>query len=368
MKGILTSIFAIALIFAFQSCGDKEPTEGEQTDNFDRAALLVDISDNVIIPGYQAYVSELSELDQSVRDFVNSPTTDALFQLKIDYRAAYMNWQRVSMFEIGKAEEINFRNNTNIFPTNVAEITNNISTGSYNLELPSKIDEQGFPAIDYLLFGTGETEIDVVLYFANNENAKQYLLDLSTRLVTMTNLVLEDWENGYKETFVSNDGSSATSSLNKIVNDYLFYYEKFLRAGKIGIPAGVFSGSPLPTKVEGLYSEYNSKFLFLAGLDGAREFFIGRSSYSDSTGESLKSYLDYLDQNGNNLSEKILTQFDNILVKANALNDNLRMQVEQDNVKMLETYDELQKNVILLKVDMLQALNIKVDFVDADGD
>jgi hypothetical protein len=35
---------------------------------------------------------------------------------------------------------------------------------------------------------------------------------------------------------------------------------------------------------------------------------------------------------------------------------------------MLQTYDELQKNVILLKVDMLQALNINVDYVDADGD
>ena len=35
---------------------------------------------------------------------------------------------------------------------------------------------------------------------------------------------------------------------------------------------------------------------------------------------------------------------------------------------MLETYDELQKAVVLLKVDMLQVLNIKVDFVDADGD
>lgn len=35
---------------------------------------------------------------------------------------------------------------------------------------------------------------------------------------------------------------------------------------------------------------------------------------------------------------------------------------------MLQTYDELQKNVILMKVDMLQALNINVDYVDADGD
>ena len=39
-----------------------------------------------------------------------------------------------------------------------------------------------------------------------------------------------------------------------------------------------------------------------------------------------------------------------------------------DNTLMLQTYDVLQDNVVYLKVDMLQALDIRVDYVDADGD
>ena len=35
---------------------------------------------------------------------------------------------------------------------------------------------------------------------------------------------------------------------------------------------------------------------------------------------------------------------------------------------MLEAYDELQRAVVLLKVDMIQAMNISIDYVDADGD
>jgi hypothetical protein len=35
---------------------------------------------------------------------------------------------------------------------------------------------------------------------------------------------------------------------------------------------------------------------------------------------------------------------------------------------MLSAYDALQRNVVFMKVDMLQALNINVDYVDADGD
>lgn len=369
MKGIITSFLVFVFILSTQSCGDKDPTGPEtNTDNFDRGALLTDIVDNVIIPGYTQYAIDVSNLDMSAKAFAANPTTDGLIQLKIDYRTAYLTWQRVSMFEIGKAETLALRNNTNIYPTNVSEIESNIAQGEYNLALPSKIDEQGFPALDYLIYGTAEVESGVVVYFNNSENARKYLTDLTYRLSSLAKEVKDHWTEGYRETFIENDGSSATSSLNKLVNDYLFYYEKFLRAGKIGIPAGVFSGNPLPSTIESLYSNRDSKALFLAGLTASREFFLGASMYSDDIGESIKSYLDYLDQDGNDLSGRILTQFDVIQSKANELEDDFAQQIELDNSKMLETYDELQKNVILLKVDMLQALNIKVDFVDADGD
>jgi len=58
------------------------------------------------------------------------------------------------------------------------------------------------------------------------------------------------------------------------------------------------------------------------------------------------------------------------LARSTALNlsDDLGNQIETDNTLMTKTYDELQKVVVLMKVDMLQALNVKVDYVDADGD
>ena len=43
-------------------------------------------------------------------------------------------------------------------------------------------------------------------------------------------------------------------------------------------------------------------------------------------------------------------------------------QINSDNSKMLLTYDAIQAVVVLLKVDMLQAFSINVDYQDADGD
>lgn len=73
-------------------------------------------------------------------------------------------------------------------------------------------------------------------------------------------------------------------------------------------------------------------------------------------------------KDGADLASLIEDQLDAIQSQSSSLETNLKSQVEKDNTKMLEAYDELQKAVILLKVDMMQALSISVDYVDSDGD
>ena len=68
------------------------------------------------------------------------------------------------------------------------------------------------------------------------------------------------------------------------------------------------------------------------------------------------------------LSVVITDQFELARTEIEELSENLAEQVNTNNIAMLEAYDALQINVVNLKVVMLQALNINVDYVDADGD
>ena len=181
---------------------------------------------------------------------------------------------------------------------------------------------------------------------------------------------LNDWNNSYRDTFVNNTSSSASGAVDKLANDYVFYYEKALRAGKVGIPAGVFSNDPLPEKVEAFYKEDVSKILVLEALQATQNFFEGKKFGGTAKGESFKTYLAYLNtiKNGENLGNLIIAQFETAKSKLEGLNADFTLQIENDNTKMLTAYNELQRNVILMKVDMLQALDINVDYVDADGD
>lgn len=359
-------------LLGLTSCGDDDGSSASG-DGFDRQAMLIHWADNIIIPSYEIYVTRLGALLTASETFNSQTSLVNLSNLRSAWLDGYESWQTVSMFEIGKAEELTLRNFTNVFPVNTTDMETTIASGSFDLTSVNRQDEQGFPALDYLINGLAATDqeiVDVFLEETAQSNHGDYLLVLASNLNSMATGVLEDWKNGYRDTFVNNDGSDATSSVNKLINDLLFYYEKHLRAGKIGIPAGVFSSAPLSDRVEALYSKGSSKVLFETALNAFEGFFNGKSVGKSVEGESLNTYLNFLNQisGGEDLTVLINNQFTSVRAAASELSDDFELQVTIDNNKMLETYDELQKNVVYLKVDMLQALNVRVDFVDADGD
>lgn len=362
-RGVL--IFLIPLLFA---CSEDE-TPDSQSDNFDRQSMLINWADNIIIPAYSAYEISLNDLNEAKDTFKANPDNSNLLVLREKWAEAYIAWQRVSLFEIGKAEQIALRDYTNVYPSSTEKIETAISSSDYNFELPSSRDMQGFPALDYLLYGTGNSDNEI-LQKLSQSNCSKYLSDVVERLISFSQPVFDDWANGYRDSFVNNDGSDASSSVNKMVNDYMFYYEKVLRAGKIGIPAGVFSSTSRSDLVEGYYSRNMSKTLCLTALNSVIDFYNGKHYNSSQTGVSLKSYLDYLNtiSEAESLSLIISNQFDLSRQKIEVLDDSFYNQIESDNAAMLEAFDELQANVILMKVDMFQAMNIRVDYVDADGD
>lgn len=361
---ILLGILLLSLFVV--SCSDDDATTGT-VDNFNRSQMLTFWADDIIIPAYQAFDGTLNNLVEAKDVFAVDPTDQNLQNLKASWLTSYKSWQSVAMFNIGKAEEINLIFSMNIYPTDVDLIEEHITNGDYNLELPSNMDVQGFPALDYLLFGIDSSTMPLDVLSQPNRIA--YISDLVDRMKSLNSEVLNDWQNNFRTIFIENDGSSATASTDKMVNDFLFYFERFFRAGKIGIPAGVFSGTELSSLVEAPYSGF-SKELFLESFDAIQNFFTGVSFDNSTTGLSLQQYLSDIAQTNesNDISISILQQWADAESKADNLLENFSAQVEQDNSKMLETYDAIQESVVLLKVDMMSALNIQVDFVDADGD
>lgn len=366
-KILLVAIITLFVYSCSNSSDTPEPTPPSQ--KFNRGTVLKNYADNNIIPAFQNFKNKLATLKDNADAFKASTSQSTLNSLRTSWYDAYKAWQTVAMFNIGKAEEIQFVNHFNIYPLNVVDVENNITNGNYDLNHPNNHDAQGFPALDYLLYGLADNDTNIIAKFSTDAKAdkyKKYLTDVVAKMNTVTAQIVADWTGGYKSTFIASTDNTATSSLNKLVNDFIFYYEKQLRANKIGIPAGNFSSTALPNKVEALYRKNISKELALEALNSFQNFFEGKSFDGKSTGESFKSYLIALKR------QDLVTEITNQLGKAkSAVNDldaNFYNQITTDNTKMTKAYDELQKVIRFLKVDMLQAFNVSVDYVDADGD
>lgn len=366
------ALVLVVIVFITIACSSSDEGSGNSNDNFDRTAMLTNWANNIIVPVYEDLNIKLADLVVTKGAFVSLPNQANLEAFRSSWYKSYKVWQSAEMFNIGRAEEISFAFQMNIYPTNITDIQNNIQSQSYDLASVNNNDSVGFPALDYMLYGLADNDADILAFYTTNADASKYLAyvsDLTNQMKALTQDVTTNWTT-YAQTFIDNSNNTATGSINKLVNDFIFYYEKGLRANKIGIPAGNFSTMPLPDKVEGYYRSDVSKVLATEALTAVKDFFNGRSYTSDATDESLASYLDYLNtiKNGEDLSDLINNQFDTAQSKINSLDDTFTNQINSDNTKMTQAFDALQMAVVLLKVDMLQALNISVDYVDADGD
>ena len=105
-------------------------------------------------------------------------------------------------------------------------------------------------------------------------------------------------------------------------------------------------------------------------MKSVKNFFNGVSfENNEITGNSLKSYLNFIESGKDSLlSDEINAQLNTAENSINQLDDNFANQIDKDLVGVLKTYDDIQTAVVLFKVDMLQVLNINVDYADADGD
>ena len=348
--------------------GSTSTDSSSQNDNFDRSSILINYSENIIIPRYNTFKVSMDNLKNTVDTFISSPTVENYDLVQLNWTEAYKKWQYIEVFNIGKAEQIMFNLTMNTFPVSKERVDSNIENEKTDLTNPNDWAAQGFPAIDYMLHGIADNKESVIDIYNSNTKYSGYLSTLVSTMSSNTDIVVEDWET-YKDSFNSSYENNATSAFNMMVNDFVFYFEKGLRTNKIGIPAGRFSSQPLPDRIEAYYFSKNgfgniSKVLALESRNGAEELFLGKDS-SGNEGASYKTYLDYLETDiGSSVQTKLLSAKDAI----NALDDNFLDQINNNNTLMLVAFDALQTIVVNLKTDMLSNFNVAVDYTDADGD
>lgn len=334
--------------------------------------MLTHYANNYIVPAYADMVQKLDLLKSSIESFNASPSTNTLASVRTAWRTAYITWQKVDMLEFGPAADATLRNFINIYPVSTTKVNDNISSNSYNLEAFGNKDAQGFPALDYLLTGAANTDQKIVDLYTTDaiaNNRKQYLLAIANKMQEKVKNVSNTWSN-YKNSFINNTGTDVNSSITILVNGYVQYYERNLRAGKIGLPVGAMTGFSTPQIIEAYYTPELSKELALTALNSVKNFYNGKG-YNGNNDASMQSYLSALgttDTDGSLIAEIIAEEMDEAIIALQNLNSTILNGVQNNRTEVLAIYEQLQDVVPLLKVDMVSAFSISITYVDNDGD
>jgi predicted lipoprotein len=380
-KFMKTSIYCLLLfcVSAFMSgCGGDDREASTEDNAKDRQEILAHWADNIIKPGYANFKSKLDAMSIKAEIFTAGPTTETLTGFRQSWKETYIEWQKVELFEFGPADKYTMRNFFNIYPTDIAGISASINDPAISLDVPSSYARQGFPALDYLLNGTGNTEAEVLAYFTHaTEGTKRlaYVTKLVSRMNTILTNVVTEWNGSYRDTFIAKTGLDIGSSMGLVVNAYVLNYERYIRSGKFGIPAGALvagGGTVQPEKVEAYYQSDISLSLAQTANQASRDFFNGKNPLTGEEGPSFKTYLNALEakdaSTGTLLSSLIDSQFALAQTEMGQLSEDFALEAQSNTQGMLDVFNAMQGVVRMLKVDMTSAMSITITYTDNDGD
>ena len=232
-KTILTFSIIIATVM---SCN--EASDNISGPTYDRSTLLNNWYEYSIQPRLSEFGAKLNEMELAAKKFKEDKDANSLNSLREKYINAHMAWQRVEMINIGKAEEIYYNSKMNVYPVNTARVTSNISSGSYDFNNANNNAAQGFPTIDYMLYGIGETDEKILeVYGSTDEKHINYLTDITDNMKNITDDVIGSWET-YKNDFINSTGNTATSAVNVMV--IVFITKRVLELTKLVYLVGFF--------------------------------------------------------------------------------------------------------------------------------
>ncbi|MHB1179620.1 MAG: imelysin family protein [Daejeonella sp.] len=371
--------FVLLLLLAgIIACSKKGTPEVDKPGNAtDRQAMLVNIADNIVLPSYDNFKAKFDIMLAKSEAFTSNPTKIALTDFRAAWVNAYIQWQKVELFEFGPAERYVLRSYFNVYPAIENSVNSNIASGTSNLDLPSNYNAQGFPALDYLINGLGNSDEVILSNYTTASDASKrivYLKKIITQMNTVFTQVYSEWKGSYRDIFINKTGVDASSSTSTMVNGVVHNYERSIRSGKFGIPSGIMlNGTLSPEKVEAFYRKDISLTLAKTAHQATTDFFNGKSVKNGTEGPSFKTYLGGLSaldsKTQSSLAQALNNQFSITSQKLNAINtENLNSVVLTNNQLMIDVYNEMQKSVRMLKVDMTSAMSITITYTDNDGD
>ena len=356
-----------SVTFYNQTVNTDDDTTEDDSDDFDITEILANTADNLILPQFEYLKESVIDLETAHNVFQASPTPSNLLNLQDKFKESYIYWQSCSFVNYGNSELKSLASNLNTYPTDTGEINSIYDLPNANLESAYYVNAIGFPGLDYILFSGSESDI---INRLSNEG-KDYCsknIDLIKSKCEGANSYWKNNTDAFYANFKSDDSKSLGSGFSNFLNGFIKSVE-VLKNGQLGFPAGKFTlNNPQPNESEALYSGI-SLTLYKAHLSNLKRVYKGEDLLGDN-GVGLDDYLKTLGttRNDKNLNELILETFNEMEILVNQLNGTTNEAIANQTSITDDLYKKTKELVAYLKVDMMNAFEVLINYMENDGD
>ena len=330
------------------------------------SGVVAELGENVWLPRYADFSSEAAVLSGSVSSFCSAPSEDGLAAARSAWWSAKEPWKLADSVAFGPYTEWGLRLGPEIdgWPTRpdlLQEVIDDTAPVDANM-LGST--STGLPALGWLLFASEAADF--------TERRCALAVALAVKLSADAELMVSAWSAEGADTLgalvdpssnTEDDFMSSGDVLEEVFNRTLFAVEN-VRLIKLGKPAGLENGGAIDASL--LEAPYSGRSLQDArdNIHGVLQNWSG--TYGDSDGQGLVDLLpagtrDELDALVQSTAAEALDALEAI---PEPLVDSLSSSPSTVNAAI----GALLPLQVALQVDVAQALQVTIQFNDADGD
>ena len=369
-KKILIVFSALLVITAslFISCDDKGITEDRYQIEYYRTAQLKNIYNNGIVTLTDAFSQEVIQLKESINNLKQTTTLNNLVSSQNNWKNVMKTWKQLELYNLGAIQNSFIHFEINRWETNTSLINDYINGSDVINEtyVESKgSSAKGLSAIEFLLFSSenNQTVLNTLTTALNSQRRLDYLLALSENLEKKETKLKTLWTNS-EDTFLNSLQNGISGSQNQLTNAMVSLIEEIV-ISKLGKPLGEKRGGTISVNSLEAYRSGFSLEIINQHLMALEKCYSGNFKQN-----SIKwGYDNYLDLIGSvTLNEKINTAFANCKLKIETIKNPLREELINNKQNVAELRSSFTNLLVLIKVDLANAIGSTITISDNDGD
>jgi hypothetical protein len=348
-------------------CLHAQPAPADK--NFSREAMLRDLAQKVIAPGYAKLAAECRTLSGEIEQFNASPDQTGLDRMRQTWLAVFNAADSLRCYQTGPVADREFGSTFyywQALPGRIEAIVKDPSQAIDQALLDNAGSTvKGIYALEYLLFdrrggqpGEPPESARALDLLTASPRRREYLAAVARDAANKAGQLASDWSAAGPEGAAEKFAAGGQASLNLLVNQLTQSLENTLQNHLnfvLTLPAPI---ERQLSKIKGTRSESSLQSVVVA-LEGIDRFY---------RGENGLGLHDSVSRMNPALAKRVQDKLTATIAATRAIGEPLERAAVDQRAAIQNAVDQAHELEILFKVDLASALGVTITFTSGDGD